>query len=275
MNELKFKWINLILIIIILICVIMFTNSLYEIIMWEKESNETKGQIKEIHQMVEIEEVIENEESDVEVTIQEEITESSPYWDYINMNLINVDFSELKNINSDTKGWIQVNGTNINYPFVQTKDNKYYLKHSYDKSYNTGGWVFLDYRNNINSLDKNTIIYGHGRKDKTMFGSLKNILKSGWLNDTDNYIVKLSTETENTLWQVFSVYHIKTTNDYIKVKFKDNNEFLKWTNMLIQRSAYDFKTKVNENDNVLTLSTCYNKEEKVVLHAKLIKKETR
>lgn len=49
-----------------------------------------------------------------------------------------------------------------------------------------------------------------------MFGSLKNILKNGWLNNTNNYIVKLSTETENTLWQVFSVYHIPTTNDYIK-----------------------------------------------------------
>ena len=275
MKKLKFKWINLILIIIILICIIVFSKSLYEIIIWEKESNKTEEQIKEIHQMVDIEEVIENEESDVEVTIQEEITESSPYWDYINMNLINVDFSELQNINSDTKGWIQVNGTNINYPFVQTKDNKYYLKHSYDKSYNTGGWIFLDYRNNINSLDKNTIIYGHGRKDKTMFGSLKNILKSGWLNDTNNYIVKLSTETENTLWQVFSVYHIPTTNDYIKVKFKDNDEFIKWADMLIKRSAYNFKTKINENDNVLTLSTCYNKDEKVVLHAKLIKKETR
>jgi len=275
MKKLKFKWINLILIIIILICIIMFLTSLYEIIIWKKESSKIEEQIKELHQMVEIEEVIENEETDVEVTIQEEITESSPYWDYINMNLINVDFSELQNINSDTKGWIQVNGTNINYPFVQTKDNKYYLKHSYDKSYNTGGWLFLDCRNNINSLDKNTIIYGHGRKDKTMFGSLKNILKSGWLNDTNNYIVKLSTENENTLWQVFSVYHIPTTNDYIKVKFKDNNEFLEWTDMLIKRSAYNFKTKVNENDNVLTLSTCYNKDEKVVLHAKLIKKETR
>ena len=86
MKKLKFKWINLILIIIILICIIMFSKSLYEIIMWKKESSKMEEQIKEIYQIVEIEEVIENEESDVEVTIQEEITESSPYWDYINMN---------------------------------------------------------------------------------------------------------------------------------------------------------------------------------------------
>lgn len=50
------------------------------------------------------------------------------------MNLINVDFEELKNTNQDTLGWIQVNGTNINYPFVQTNNNDYYLNHSYNKN---------------------------------------------------------------------------------------------------------------------------------------------
>ena len=48
-----------------------------------------------------------------------------------------------------------------------------------------------------------------------------------------------------------------------------------WISMLINRSSYNFDTSVSENDNILTLSTCYNDNEKVVLHAKLIKKETR
>ena len=146
---------------------------------------------------------------------------------------------------------------------------------TFNKTYNSAGWVFLDYRNNINELSKNTIIYAHGRLDTTMFGSLKNILSSGWINNTNNYVVKLSTETENTLWQVFSVYHIPTTNDYIKVNFYSNEEFNKWSSMLLNRSAHNFNTTINENDKILTLSTCYNDKEKVVLHAKLIKKETR
>jgi len=108
-----------------------------------------------------------------------------------------------------------------------------------------------------------------------MFGSLKAILKSGWLNNTNNYVVKLSTEIENTLWQVFSVYHIPTTSDYIKVDFYSNEVFNNWTKMLINRSSHNFNTSVSETDNILTLSTCYNNNEKVVLHAKLIKKETR
>ena len=45
--------------------------------------------------------------------------------------------------------------------------------------------------------------------------------------------------------------------------------------MLINRSSYDFNTKINSNDKILTLSTCYNDSDKVVLHAKLIKREKR
>ena len=273
----RLKWKNIIAFSLIVIFLITLIISTIDIIKWKLDSNKTDKQIKEIQEIIEIEEVIEDDiTEEVEIIEQvEEIPQVNPYWDYIEMNLINVNFNELKQINSNTKGWIQVNGTNINYPFVQTNDNKYYLTHSFDRAYNSAGWVFLDYRNNINEISKNTIIYAHGRTDKTMFGSLKNILKSGWLDNSNNYVVKLSTETENTLWQVFSVYHIPTTSDYIKVNFSSNEEFINWTKMLIDRSSHNFNTSVNENDNVLTLSTCYNDNEKVVLHAKLIKKETR
>ena len=272
----RLKWKNIIAFSLIIIFSIILLISTKDIIKWKLDSNKTDKQIKEIQEIIEIEEVKEDITEEIEIIEQEEeIPQSNPYWDYINMKLINVNFSELKQINSNTKGWIQVNGTNINYPFVQAKDNKYYLTHSFDKSYNSAGWVFLDYRNNIDELSKNTIIYAHGRTDKTMFGSLKNILKSGWLNNSNNYVVKLSTETDNTLWQVFSVYHIPTTSDYIQVNFSSNEEFTNWTKMLIDRSSHNFNTSVNENDNILTLSTCYNDTDKVVLHAKLIKKETR
>ena len=181
----------------------------------------------------------------------------------------------LKNINPATVGWIQVLGTNINYPFVQAEDNDYYLTHSFDNSINDAGWVFLDYRNNIKELNRNTIIYAHGRIDTTMFGSLKNILTSGWLDNDQNYIVRLSTEKENTLWQVFSIYKIPTTNDYIQVEFTGDYGFLDFANMLLSRSYHDFNTTVSAADKILTLSTCYDNDEKVVLHAKLIKKESR
>jgi len=261
-----------IMIFIVLLASLSF--SIYNIYNWKIDSNKISNQVDAVQNITNIEETSDGNLTEI-ISQEDEIPEENPYWDYIKMNLINVNFAELKAINSDTKGWIQVNGTNINYPFVQAKNNKYYLTKSFDKTYNSAGWVFLDYRNNVDSLLKNTIIYAHGRLDKTMFGSLKNILKSGWLNNKDNYVVKLSTEKENTLWQVFSVYRIPTTSDYLQVEFLSNDEFEDFANMLLERSSYDFKTTVDGKDKILTLSTCYNKKEKVVLHAKLIKKEAR
>ena len=266
----KIKWKNVFLALFVLICLVGLGTSLFNIIKWKIEAKTTNNQIETAQKVVKPVEIIDNNK--IEIIEQEKVPLDDPYWEYVQMNLIDVDFNDLKNINPSTIGWIQVNGTNINYPFVQTNDNKYYLNHSFNKSKNSAGWVFMDYRNNISVLDKNTIIYAHGRLDNTMFGSLKNILTSGWLNNKNNYIVKLSTEYENNLWQVFSVYKIKTTNDYLQISFISNESFLEFTNKLIKRSNFNFNTKVNENDKILTLSTCYNEKEKVVLHAKLIKR---
>ena len=108
-----------------------------------------------------------------------------------------------------------------------------------------------------------------------MFGSLKNILTSKWTKNKDNYIIKMSNEFENTLWQVFSIYRIPNTSDYIQTEFKNDDEYNTFVQMLLNRSQFNFNTTVNFNDRILTLSTCYNDNEKVVLHAKLIKKENK
>lgn len=246
------------------------------ILLWSNDTRSTEKQIEEINNEVNVEEVNDTSETIiVNPPKEEEVQRENPYWDYIKMNLINVDFSKLKSINSDTVGWIKVNGTNINYPFVQTDDNTYYLKKDFNKKYNSAGWVFMDYRNSVKDFDKNTILYAHGRIDGTMFGSLKNITKSKWYNNSDNHVVKLSTEYENTLWQVFSIYRIPETSDYLDIDFNNNEEYVKFLEMLQNRSEYKFDVSLNEEDKILTLSTCYKENDRVVLHAKLIKMEVR
>ena len=104
---------------------------------------------------------------------------------------------------------------------------------------------------------------------------VENILSNNWYKNTDNHIIKLSTEKENTLWQVFSVYHIKTENYYITTDFRDDDEFKTFIDTISKRSKLKFDASVDVNDTILTLSTCRAGDEKVVLHAKLIKKEVR
>lgn len=270
----KLKWKNLIALLIFLIAFIFLLKSGIDLINYFIDTNNTNEEIKSIEDAVKIEEVPDSDNTEI-IEQKEDIPEDNPYWDYIKMNLISVNFDDLLKINNETKGWIQVNGTNINYPFVQTSNNDYYLTHSYDKSYNQAGWVFMDYRNDTVNYDKNTILYAHGMNNKTMFGSLRNILSSSWYNNTNNHIIKLSTPTENTLWQVFSVYHIETTNDYIQTEFTSDEEYQTFLDMLKGRSAVTFDTSLNTTDKILTLSTCYNKTDKVVMHAKLIKREAR
>lgn len=270
-KKLKLNKKNIITLLISLVLVGTLLFSLFNIFGWFKDNNQINDEVEQIEEKVEVEEVEDNENTEI---IENKVKKDDLYWKYIKMNLINVDFKDLKSTNADTVGWIKVNGTNINYPFVQTDNNDYYLEHSFYKKNNHAGWVFLDYRNNIKDLDKNTILYAHSRVNGTMFGTLKNILTNGWLNNTDNYVVKLSTEKENTLWQVFSVYTILTTNDYIKTKF-NNKEFETFANNIMQRSQHNFNTNITKDDKILTLSTCYSDTEKLVLHAKLIKKETR
>ena len=131
----------------------------------------------------------------------------------------------------------------------------------------------MDYRNDASLNNKNNIIYAHSRLNRTMFGSLSNILNENWYNNKDNHVIKISTPTSNTLWQVFSVYKIKTETYYLTTSFISDSSYDNFLNILKSRSIYNFNATVNSNDIILTLSTCYNNEYKTVLHAKLIKKE--
>ena len=270
----RIKWKNVFLALILLIFTIVFIVSIVNIVKWLIDSKNRKNQINDLINNNRIKKIKDNNNTEYLIN-EEEIDKFDPYWDYIKYDLINVDFKDLKKKNKDTVGWIQVKGTNINYPFVQTTNNEFYLNHSFNRKRNSAGWVFMDYRNNKTNFEKNTILYAHGRLDNTMFGSLRKALNSKWLKNKANYVIKLSTETENTLWQVFSLYRIPTTNDYLKINFYSNNSFLEFGNMLINRSEYDFNTKINSDDKILTLSNKYNDNDKVVLHAKLIKKEKR
>lgn len=244
--------------------------SLTKIILWKLDSNKTIKQANEINEITKIEEIKDNNKTEL---INPPNNLNSDYWYYVKIPLINVNFTDLKKKNNETVAWINVNNTNINYPVVQTNNNDFYLNHSFNKEYNEAGWVFLDYRNNKNFTDKNTIIYAHSRLDKTMFGSLIKTLNENWYKNKDNHIIRISNEYENSLWQIFSIYIIETESYYITTGFNSNVDYQNFLDTLSKRSKYDFNTSINTNDKILTLSTCYDENRKTVVHAKLLKKE--
>ena len=263
----KWPWVLLLIVLfaIIVVCLV-------KIVFWLKDNKTTSEVVNDITNNTNIEEKKDDENTEL---VNKEENTTSDYWYYIKFPLIDVDINKLKEKNSDTVGWINVNNTNINYPYVQGKDNSYYLTHSYDKSYNEAGWVFLDYRNSSTLSDKNNILYAHSRLDKTMFGSLSKTLKSNWYNNKDNHIIRLSTESENTMWQIFSVYKIPEESYYITTNFNTDSEYETFLNTIKERSIHNFNTTLTVKDKILTLSTCYSDTERTVVHAKLIKRSSR
>ena len=183
-----------------------------------------------------------------------------------------VDFNKLKGQNNETVAWIKVNNTNVEYPVVRAINNSFYLNHSFDKSKNSAGWIFADYKNKFDNTDKNIVIYGHNMRDGSMFGSMLNILDAQWYENEENTNITLYTENEKCIYKVFSIYKIENEDYYIKTEFKNDNEFEEFVKNLKKRSIKDFNVDISKDDNILTLSTCANNNKyRIVLHSVRVK----
>jgi sortase B len=176
----------------------------------------------------------------------------------------------LLDMNTETVGWVTVPGTNIDYPVVKGNDNKFYLEHNYDKKRDYNGWVFMNTYNNIKDLDKNTILFAHNRYySGVMFGTLSNLTKDTWYNNAKNNRITFNSMFEEMQWEVFSIYNIKVTDDYLQTTFDSDEEYMSFIQMLRDRSIYHSDVIIDENDKILTLSTCLENNERLVIHAVL------
>ena len=252
------------------LCIILF--SIYTIFKWCVDNYK----IRQINQEI-LDEAIINKANDNKIElVNPPINKNDDYYYYSSFSFYQIDFPFLLSKNSDTVAFIHIKNTNINYPVVKTSDNNYYLNHSFDKKENKAGWIFMDYRNDINDLDDNTIIYGHARLDGTMFGSLKNVLTSSWQNDKDNYVIFFSNLKQDMIFQIFSIYTVKSEGYYITPNFYSILEKQKWIDTMKKRNIAKIDTIVDVKDKILTLSTCQNyQDRRIVVHAKLIKKQSR
>lgn len=263
-------------IVISVISIILIIFAIGLLVFWQFENNESANLTNDIYNSTMIVE-IPNDAENIEIVSQpsDNINNPDNYDNIIDTNLISVDLDNLISQNSDTIAWIKVDGTDISYPVVQTTDNDYYLNHSFNGKYNSSGWIFADYRNDINNFNKNTIIYGHNRLNNTMFATLNTVLSEEWFDNRD-WCIQFSTLTHNTLWQIFSVYKIPSETYYITTDFEDELEYMQFLETILDRSYYDFETNLNFNDKILTLSTCTNVNNgRLVVHAKLIKSQVK
>lgn len=241
---------RIISVIIIIICLIV-------LFLWQKDNTSNAELQNDLSSLISIkdsddQEIIEdlgnsnNNDENSETTVTSDL------------NNFDVDFNSLLEKNSETVGWIKIDNTNINYPIVQSKDNSYYLTKNFNKKKNKAGWIFADFRNNFETLDKNTIIYGHNRRNGTMFSNLNYYLDSKWYKDQNHKYFNFMTKDQNYIAEIFSVYKVSASRVALTNNFSSVEELQENIDAWKKASIYDFNTNVSTDDNLLTLYTCDN-----------------
>lgn len=172
-------------------------------------------------------------------------------------------FSELSKINSEICGWITVPGTRIDYPVLQGNKNEthFYLDHNYKREKSKYGSIFLDPICQLSENPKNCVIYGHHMADGQMFADLMKFSSLDFYKQ--NPLISFETIYDrNAKWKIFSVFKTNTLASqgkifyYVVSDFADNNSFLDYVSQIRKRSLLDIPVDVNENDKLITLSTC-------------------
>ena len=159
--------------------------------------------------------------------------------------------ASLKQINPDIVGWISIENSDMDFPLLQCSNNSYYLTHTYTEEYNDAGSIFLDCSNSPYFTDQNTVIYGHARKDGTMFAQLKKYKKQSGYEESP--VITIIIENNIYYYQVFSVNIVDATYDYRSAEYSDFSSYIR---AMRKTSIIDSAAVVTDKSRIITLSTC-------------------
>ena len=163
-------------------------------------------------------------------------------------------FKELQDINPEVFAWLNVYGTNIDYPVTQGENNMKYVNTNAEGQYSLSGAIFLDYRNSKDFSDFNSIIYGHHMEKHTMFGDLDIFLeKEGF--DSHRYGNLYFDGKDHGI--EFFAFLIVDAYDY--TVFRPNvgdHERQAYLEGLLEKSVYFRDIGISATDRLVMLSTC-------------------
>lgn len=185
---------------------------------------------------------------------------------------LKIDFEGLKKINPDVVAWIQIPALDISYPVVQGRDNYYYLHHLFEGQENKNGSIFIDYHNQPDFMDSNTIVYGHNMKSGSMFGTLDRYQDKDLYRQYPYFYVYVPGYVLE--YQIISCYAGRNGSAGYTYTFPEPEDFRKFADLVLSYSGYDTGAKVADTDKIVTLSTCVNTDRnyRYLVHGKMIKK---
>ncbi len=166
-----------------------------------------------------------------------------------------VNLKELKKLNSDSIGWLEVPDTNIDEPLVQGKDNDYYLWRDFDKkTYPVTGTLFLDMYNKPDFSDRISYIFGHNVWDKTKFYALQKFEDKSFLESHKTFY--LYTEKGKMEYEVLGVDLVDPNTPLYELTSKRNEDVNAMKKELTKHIPKEEVDKIDENTKLLMLVTC-------------------
>ena len=179
------------------------------------------------------------------------------------------DWDALKEINDEIVGWITIPDTVVDYPVLEhigdDRYNQYYINKSYKKDGTEYGSIFIDYRSTDSTKSRNVIMHGHNMRDGSQFATLMDYCDD-LEGDLDFYrdhpVVEFNTPDGDAKYKIISVFKTSTRYEhgeffnYMQGEFNSDAEFMNFVYNVRIRSFFDIPVTVNENDQIITLSTC-------------------
>lgn len=115
----------------------------------------------------------------------------------------------LTEINPDTVGWVEIFGTNINYPVVQGRNDLEYLNKDIFGNTTITGSIYLAADNSGNFGDWYNVIYGHHMDNGAMFGDIDKYLNEQYFRSHSKGIL----QTQDGDWEI-TIFACVSTNSY-------------------------------------------------------------
>ena len=165
-----------------------------------------------------------------------------------------IDFESLTEISPDIRGWIWLEGTKVDYPVMQSKDNDYYLNRAVNGTWNKVGTPFMDFRNNGDFSDRLTVIYGHYMGDGSMFTDIHNY-KSQKFYDEHPYIDLYTPDGNYRILPVAGVYQNVEYWDFT-FDYESDNSFLHQIDTWKALSTFKSDTAYDADDRFVVLTLC-------------------
>ena len=174
-------------------------------------------------------------------------------------------FEKLQAINPEIMGWIYIPKTTyIDYPVLEHKGDgdysQYYLHRDYKGNASSYGSIFIDYRSKDSINSKNIILHGHNMDNGQVFHQLLSYANLDFYRSTP--VIQFDTPEYDADWKIISVFKTNTLVEqgeffnYLRGTFENETEFMDFVYNVMERSLIDTGVTVNENDQLLTLSTC-------------------